>query len=159
MDGTGYETHDGNEQPRNQPPGGANDVAALTYIVSRYAEVEAQIKGLKFEQKELKDSAWEKCGKSPKAITQLAKESAWDAVKRERQRQLEEEIDAGRAALGLLADTPLGEAEMQRMEEERQAGAAPKRRGRPPGSKNKIKPASAQAVADDARAVRENGAA
>lgn len=93
----------------------------------------AEIKEAKFEQKELEDSAWEKCGKSAKAIRVLSKESAWDAVKRERQRQLEEEIDAGRVALGLLADTPLGVAEIERMEREREGSikkANGKRRSR-----------------------------
>jgi hypothetical protein len=126
-----YETHDG------QPKRGANDVGALKHIVSRHAHLNAQIKEMKFEQKELEDSAWEKCGKSPKAIRVLSKESAWDEVKRERQRQLEEEIDAGRAALGLLADTPLGAAELERMADEKLNGSEPKKRGRPKGSRNK----------------------
>jgi hypothetical protein len=130
-----------------QPVRGGNDLSALKYIVARHAELNAQLKEIKFEQKELEDSAWEKCGKSAKAIKQLSKESAWDEVRRERQRLLEEEIDAGRAALGMLADTPLGGAELTRMEEERvtrgwKADDAPKRRGRPPGSKNKPKAAA-----------------
>jgi len=125
---------------------GANDLGALKHIVARHAELSSQIKGMKMEQKELEDSAWEKCGKSPKAIRVLSKESAWDEVKRERQRQLEEEIDQGRAALGLLADTPLGTAELERMADERltkgwKANGAepPKKRGRPKGSKNRPK--------------------
>lgn len=112
---------------------GGNDVGALTHIVARHAQLNAEIKEAKFEQKELEDSAWEKCGKSAKAIRVLSKESAWDAVKRERQRQLEEEIDAGRVALGLLADTPLGVAEIERMEREREGSikkANGKRRSR-----------------------------
>jgi hypothetical protein len=112
-------------------------VSALKHIVSRHAHLNVQIKEMKFEQKELEDSAWEKCGKSPKAIRVLSKESAWDEVKRERQRQLEEEIDAGRAALGLLADTPLGAAELERMADEKLNGSEPKKRGRPKGSRNK----------------------
>lgn len=136
-----YGTNDGREA--EQPRRGGNDVSALKYIVTRHSELNAQIKAAKFEQKELEESAWEKCGKSAKAIKQLSKESAWDEVRRERQRLLEEEIDAGRAALGMLASTPLGEAEMARMEEERQGSVqAPVRRGRPPGSKNKPKAAA-----------------
>lgn len=107
-------------EDRDKPQRGANDTGALTYIVSRHSQLGSDIKALKFEQKELEDSAWEKCGKSPKAIRQLSKESAWDAVKREKQRQLEEEIDQGRAALGMLADTPLGQAELERAEAEAQ---------------------------------------
>lgn len=129
-----YETHDG------QPMRGANDVSALKHIVSRHADLNSQIKAAKFEQKELEDSAWEKCGKSGKAIRVLSKESAWDEIKRERQRLLEEEIDAGRAALGLLADTPLGAAELERMADEKLNGSgasAPKKRGRSRGSKAK----------------------
>lgn len=134
-----------------QPVPGANDLGALKYIVSRHADLGSQIKTLKFEQKELEDSAWEKCGKSAKAIKQLSKESGWDEVKRERQRQLEEEIDQGRAALGLLADTPLGQAEMERMADERltkgwKAPGDGKKRGRPKGSRNR-KDAAAQSSA------------
>jgi hypothetical protein len=132
------------------PPG--NDLGALKYIVGRHSDLASQIKTLKFEQKELEDSAWEKCGKSAKAIKQLSKESAWDAVKREKHRQLEEEIDAARVALGFLADLPLGQAEMEGMEAERQysvtnpmirAPGAGKKRGRPKGSKNRaVQPAA-----------------
>jgi hypothetical protein len=124
---------------------GSNDLSALKYIVSRHSQLNAEIKAAKFEQKELEDSAWEKCGKSAKAIRVLSKESAWDAVKREKQRQLEEEIDAGRVALGMLSDTPLGQAEMERMETEVRYSVtnpmikAPVKRGRPKGSKNKPK--------------------
>lgn len=141
-DQTDYGTHDGRDA--GQPQRG-NDTPALKYIVTRHAELNARAKEIKFEQKELEDSAWEKCGKSPKAIKQLSKESAWDEVRRERQRLLEEEIDAGRVSLGMLAGTPLGEAEMARMQEERQGSVvpirAPGKRGRPPGSKNRPKAA------------------
>jgi len=122
------------EQDATKPQRGANDMGALSYIVGRHAELNSQIKEMKCEQKELEDSAWEKCGKSPKAIRVLSKESAWDEVKRERQRQLEEEIDRGRAALGMLAGTPLGEAEIERMERERGSSVKPaKRRSRAKG--------------------------
>ena len=105
---------------KQEPQRGANDVGALTHIVTRHAQLNADIKGMKFQQKELEESAWEKCGKTAKAIRQLSKESSWDAVKREKQRQLEEEIDQGRAALGMLAGTPLGQAELARAEAQAQ---------------------------------------
>ena len=93
-----------------EPQRGGNDIKALTHIVQRIAKLNGEIKEANFEIKELADSAWEKCGKSAKAVKQLAKESAWDAVKRKAQQDLEEEVDAGRLALGMLSDTPLGEA-------------------------------------------------
>lgn len=98
-----------------EPQRGANDTKALTHIVQRIAKLNADVKEANFEIKELADSAWEKCGKSPKAVKQLAKESAWDAVKRKAQQDLEEEIDQGRLALGMLSDTPLGEAAIDGM--------------------------------------------
>jgi hypothetical protein len=65
---------------------------------------------------------------------------------------LEEEIDQGRAALGMLAGTPLGQAELDRMADERLTkgwkanGAEPKKRGRPKGSKNKPRGEAAATV-------------
>ena len=97
-----------------------NEKAKLLHIVKSHSELATKIKELKFEQKELEDSAFEACGSSAKAVKQLSKESLWDEVKRAKQTQLEEEIDAGRLALGMLADTPLGAVEMERMETEKQ---------------------------------------
>jgi hypothetical protein len=137
-----YGTHDGNEIQGDRPQRGGNDTPALTKIVERVRKLNAEIKEARFEIKELADSAWEKCGYSAKAVKALAKESAWNEVEREARRQLEEEIDKGRVALGFLADTPLGQAEMERMEAERQAsiiGDGKKKRGRP--AKPKATPA------------------
>jgi hypothetical protein len=92
-----------------------NETAKLTHIIQRHSTLAAEIKERKMEQKELEDGAWEQCGKSAKCVRQLSKESKWDAVKREQQRQLEEEIDQCRAALGLLSDLPLGQVELDRM--------------------------------------------
>lgn len=128
---------------RTEAERGGNDVPALTHIVARHSTLNAEIKAAKMEQKELEDSAWEKCGKSPKAIRQLSKESAWDAVKREKQRQLEEEIDQGRAALGMLADTPLGEAELARAEAQAQQQMEGKSRKGAKGNGRKKQPAEA----------------
>lgn len=139
---------DGQTDIENASNPGANDTAKLTYIVARHHELAAQVKTLKMEQKELEDSAWEQCGYSGKAVRALSKESGFNAVEREKKRQLEEEIDKGRAALGLLATTPLGEAEMQRMREEQKTKAnghaAPKKRGRPKGSKNRVRAVPAE---------------
>jgi len=83
---------------------------SLAYIVGRVAELNTQMQEAKWEIKELADSAWEKAGVRAKVVKQLAREQAWDAVKREDQRQYEESLDECRAKLGMLADTPLGES-------------------------------------------------
>lgn len=109
----------------------------LEYIVERHAQLAKEIKGLKFEQKELEDSAPEQCGVSAKTVKQLSKESNWSDVEREKQRQREEELDAARAALGMLADTPLGEAEMRRAEENLQQSKTPAKGKKKGGKKER----------------------
>lgn len=124
----------------------------LTRIVERLKAINADVQSLKWEAKELADSAWEKAGVRPKVVKQLAKESAWDQVQREAQRQHEEALDTCRAALGLLADLPLGEAAQVpysptdplirkdgTVKPGMNADGTPRRRGRPPGAKNKPK--------------------
>jgi len=123
----------------------------LTRIVNDYARMNAEIQALKWDQKELAESAWDKAGVKPNVVKQLAKESAWDNVRREEQRQLEESLDECRAALGMLADLPLGQAATQPRASGRAAanghanGAAngkvdaKRGPGRPRGSRNKRK--------------------
>lgn len=91
---------------------------ALAPIVERHAKLNAEIQAKKWEQKELEESAWEKAGVDAKCVKQLSKESAWDDVKREKQRQFEEKMDHCRVALGMLLDTPLGQAAEQAESEE-----------------------------------------
>jgi hypothetical protein len=86
----------------------------LMHIVERHYLLATDIQERKWEQKELEDAAWEKAGTRPKVIRQLSKEQAFDAVKREAQRQYEESLDSCRSALGMLADLPLGEHAMER---------------------------------------------
>jgi uncharacterized protein (UPF0335 family) len=119
---------------------------ALTQIVERTKAINAEVQALKWEAKELAESAWDKAGVRPKVVKQLAKEAAWDQVKREEQRQHEEALDQCRAALGLLADLPLGQAAQER--EDHQAEQPTKRRpGRPKGARNKPKLATADGEA------------
>jgi hypothetical protein len=87
-----------------------SDTQALTRDVQRIAEINAKVQELKWQGKEIADAAWDKYGIKAKVVRQLAKESAWDAVQREERRQHEESLDECRAALGMLADLPLGEA-------------------------------------------------
>lgn len=91
----------------------------LDHIVNRVAELEAKKKEIAEEIKELCDDAKDKLGRSPKVIKQLAKEKNWDEIERMAQRELEEELDDCRSALGLLADLPLGEHAQRRQEEKR----------------------------------------
>lgn len=88
---------------------------ALDHIVKRLSELKRQRDQIKEEEKDLLESAFEKTGVQKKAIKQLAKESDWDEVQRMAQRTLEEDLDRGRHALGLLADTPLGEHAQERL--------------------------------------------
>jgi uncharacterized protein (UPF0335 family) len=103
---------------------------SLTYIVGRVAELNKQIQEANWEIKEVADSAWDKAGVKSKVVRQLAREQAWDAVKREKQRQHEEAVDVCRAKLGMLADTPLGESAMTE-------AAKPQRRNGKSGYKGK----------------------
>jgi hypothetical protein len=127
----------------------------LTRIVERHKAINAEVQALKWEAKELAESAWDKCGVRPKVIKQLAKEAA-------------ESLDDCRAALGLLASTPLGQAAQQAhvtdpavrangtLKASDQANGAnganghAERRGpgRPRGSRNKAKPANRNDKAD-----------
>jgi len=89
---------------------------ALLHIVKRYAELNDGKKAISDEQKELAEAAWEKCGVQAKAIKRLAREFDWDNIERLAQKQLEESLDECRHALGILADTPLGEAAIEEVE-------------------------------------------
>lgn len=82
----------------------------LTEIVEKYAKLNADIQAKRWDQKALAESAWEKCGVEASVVKQLAKESAFDDVKKEKQRQYEESLHQCRALLGVLLDTPLGRA-------------------------------------------------
>jgi hypothetical protein len=134
----------------------------LTRIVERTKAINAQVQELKWEAKEIAESAWDKCGVKPKVVKQLAKEAAWDQVQREERRQFEESLDECRAALGLLADLPLGQAATASHANGRATGKAnghangqaadgyddhvrdtpaKRGRGRPKGSRNKSRQA------------------
>ena len=99
----------------------------LTHIVGRHYELAKEIQAAKREQKELEDSAWEKADCKPRVVKQLSKEQAWNAVKREEQKQYEESLDSCRSALGMLADLPLGEHAIERVKPEKK-GAGRKAR-------------------------------
>jgi len=143
----------------------AEEKSKLSKIVNRAVEINAKVQALKWELKELADSAWKACGVKAKTIKQLAKEAAWDDVQRDEQRLLEEKLDECRLALGMLKDLPLGQAAAEAAGRERlggedtgdqstgadgtggvttsdgQAQATERRgRGRPKGSKNRPKP-------------------
>lgn len=90
-----------------------NEIAKLKPIVARIQHLNGEMKAARFEIKELADLSWDACGVSAKAVKQMAKEASWDAIARERQKQLEEEVDQCRNALGMLSDLPLGEAALK----------------------------------------------
>lgn len=87
----------------------AADKVNLDSIVSRVADLEMQKKEIGEEIQELCKQAKDDLGRSAKVIKQLAKEKNWNEIERMEQRLLEDELDECRGALGLLADTPLGE--------------------------------------------------
>lgn len=125
----------------------------LAPVVMRIARLNADIQAAKFEINEIADDAYNNdlvraasVSMARKVVKQLAKESAWDQVQREEQRQLEEAIDECRAALGMLADLPLGQAVQtsvaSRPNGRANGGGEPEKRGRgrPKGARNKPKP-------------------
>jgi uncharacterized protein (UPF0335 family) len=94
----------------------------LKGFVTSYARLEAEIKANRAEQKHLGEKCWEACGIQAKVLKKLAKESTWDHIERLAQAQLEEQLEQGRHALGLLADLPLGRHALQ--ETAKRCGAA-----------------------------------
>jgi uncharacterized protein (UPF0335 family) len=96
------------------------DKKKLSAIVERVAQLQASKKTYDEEIKELCEEAKEKLGVQAKVVKQLAKETNWNEIERMAQRQLEEELDSCRNALGLLADLPLGEHAQERVKKKRE---------------------------------------
>lgn len=97
----------------------SEDKKKLEHIVTRVAEIKERMKEENEEIKELCTEAVEKCGVSAKVVKQLAKEKNWNEIERMAQALLEEELDKCRAALGMLADLPLGKHAQERKTEKR----------------------------------------
>jgi hypothetical protein len=130
-----------------------NEIAKLEHIVQRFAALNDEIKAAQDEQKELGQAAFDDrlihvaaVQDARKVLKRLAKERDWDEIKRMAQAQLEQALDECRAALGLLADTPLGQAAQQRPEPADHQGEK-RGRGRPKGSRNKPKLATSNGQA------------
>ena len=130
---------------------GTNQRKSLKDHVDRIAVLNAEIQDARWEIKEVADAAFGKglistdsAAEARKVVKQLAKDQARDTKERAKQRAYEELLDNCRASLGLLADTPLGEAAAQVAAQgaSTNGAAPPKKRGRPPGSKNKPKAAA-----------------
>jgi hypothetical protein len=126
----------------------------LAKAVGRIVKLNAQSKDIGFEINEIADAAFEaghirgvpNAAAARKVLKRLAKDSIATDVEREEQRLIEEAIDECRAALGLLADTPLGQAAQQRPEPADHQGER-RGRGRPKGSRNKPKLATSNGQA------------
>lgn len=88
----------------------SDDKKKLTNFVGLASSRLAQIKELQDEIKELCADAEEAIGVKSKVLRQLAKERNWNDAERAEQQRLEADLDVCRLALGMLADTPLGEA-------------------------------------------------
>lgn len=82
----------------------------LDSYTERVAKLLTDKKEIDDEIGELVAEAAEKLGLRKSNIRKGAKERNMDALDRADQRQREEEMDQIRSALGILADTPLGEA-------------------------------------------------
>jgi len=87
-----------------------NTSRTLEQIVEGVAELRDKQKALAAEIKELAGSAWTEHGIAARAIKQLAEERRMGDVAREKRRQYEEQLQTAREALGMLFDTPLGQA-------------------------------------------------
>jgi hypothetical protein len=131
----------------------------LAQAVERIVKLTARSKEIGFEINEVADAAYEaglvRVPNAPaarKVLKRLAKDSIASDVEREEQRLIEETIDECRAALGLLADLPLGQAAQHSVTSPLHkavngaaggingtGGAVKRGPGRPPGAKNKPK--------------------
>jgi uncharacterized protein (UPF0335 family) len=91
---------------------GSNTVAAdqLRSVVERIERMEAEKKDIAIDISEIYREA-KGNGYDVKAIRAIIKERAQDKAKRE---EMEYILDTYRHALGMLSDTPLGEAAMER---------------------------------------------
>jgi uncharacterized protein (UPF0335 family) len=87
-----------------------NTSKTLEQIVEGVAELRDKQKALAAEIKELAGSAWAEHGIAARAVKQLAEERRMGDVAREKRRQYEEQLQTAREALGMLFDTPLGQA-------------------------------------------------
>lgn len=90
--------------------GKVNTAKTLEQIVEGVAELRDKQKALAAEIKELAGSAWTEHGIAARAVKQLAEERRMGDVAREKRRQYEEQLYTAREALGMLFDTPLGQA-------------------------------------------------
>lgn len=88
----------------------------LADTVNAYAKLNAEIDGLKEQQKALADRAYVNGlvqagseANARKVVAQLAKELDWEAERRASQAQLELALDQGRVTLGIAAE-PSGDA-------------------------------------------------
>lgn len=137
----------------------------LKSFIERIERLDEERRGIAADIKELYAEA-KGYGFDTKIMRQIIKERRMNRADLDEQEAL---LDVYRHALGMLADTPLGEATLNaaqrrmdksskttRPDEEAAAGekpedapAAPRRRGRPPGSKNKKaeEPAAAETAA------------
>ena len=82
---------------------------ALRSYVDRIESLEEEIKGLQADRSEVYKEAKDD-GFDPKIIREIVKERKLTAQQR---REREELLDTYRKALGMLADSPLGEAAMR----------------------------------------------
>lgn len=82
----------------------------LQSYIDRIAQLRTNKKELDDEINELVAEANEQTGINKRVIKQLAKERNWSEVERGENQLIEESLDECRHALGMLLDTPLGEA-------------------------------------------------
>lgn len=87
-----------------------DDKKYLDSTTERLATLFKDRKELDDEIAEIVSEAAEKLGLRKGNIRKAAKERNMDELDRADRRQVEEELDQIRSALGILADTPLGEA-------------------------------------------------
>lgn len=84
----------------------------LNEATKQIAKLEAERKALGFEIKGLIDTAYESTGVRKKNIKALAKLQGFSKEERAEFMEAEEQFDECAVALGLLKDTPLGQASL-----------------------------------------------
>jgi len=90
---------------------GHNSASHLRSMVERIERLDEEIKSLKADQKDIYAEA-KSAGYNTTALRALIRMRAEDQTKRETREAL---VETYRRALGMLADTPLGQAAMERV--------------------------------------------
>jgi len=109
-----------------------SDKTKLKQAINQIAQLQTEKKSKDDEINEAVALAAEKFELNKRTIKALAKDTRSNEMERAERRLQEEELDQCRAALGLLADLPLGEAAVAEVAASTKNGKARGKQGRKP---------------------------